>query len=402
MVQNRFFPSIGGAEKHVYLLSKYLIKHGHGVTVYTSTSLSKDDVLSLSLRPPFIINPIQKEKPFYEEVLEKINIKRFDMKLKFWSFNWIPDMSKELKTNISDYDIVHVHGYHISSSLVGCYYAKKNNKPLILTAHDLIIPMDLPMDAKLLKFLYDKTFGKILIKNASKLIALTEDNVKQYDERGADLSKISLVPNAVELDKYENIRIDEGILAKYGISDDDDILLFVGRIDKYKGIQDILEILPNILLIRPNIRLIVVGSDYGYRDHLELLAKDLNIADRIIFTGIIPDDELTQIYKLSDLFVFPSKMEGFGIVLLEAMINKTLCIAYPIPSVRKVIKNNENGILVADKKELMNKILYYLENDEERRDLEDKAFKYVKIYDIRNVVEQLEKIYMEASGCVFV
>ena len=394
-VQNRFYPAIGGAERHTYLLSKYLAKKGHEVTVYTTTSLSKDDVLSIALSPPFFVKPKIKANLPKEEFIEIFTVKRFDMRLRFWSFNWIPEMFKKLKATAHEFDIIHAHGYHVSSSLASCYYAKKCKKPFILTAHDLIIPDDLPTDAKLFKKIYDKTFGRYLLKNSTRLIALTEDQIQQYAERGGDVSKIRIIPNGIELDKYRNAKTNPDIIAKYGIDDVDKVLLFVGRIDKYKGIQDVIEAMPVILSKHHNIKFIVVGGDYGYKSELKKLSEKLNVDKSVVFTGNISKEELIELYKRADIFVFPSKMEGFGIVLLEAIASGTLCIAYSIPSVRKIIKDNENGVLVKNKNELLDKILYYLDNVEEKKKIETNAFKYVENYDIKSIITKLVMIYEE-------
>ena len=394
-VQNRFYPAIGGAERHTYLLSKYLAKKGHEVTVYTTTSLSKDDVLSIALSPPFFVKPKINANLPKEEFIEIFTVKRFDMRLRFWSFNWIPEMFKKLKATAHEFDIIHAHGYHVSSSLAGCYYAKKCKKPFILTAHDLIIPDDLPTDAKLFKKIYDKTFGRYLLKNSTRLIALTEDQIQQYAERGGDVSKIRIIPNGIELDKYRNAKTNPDIIAKYGIDDVDKVLLFVGRIDKYKGIQDVIEAMPVILSKHHNIKFIVVGGDYGYKSELKKLSEKLNVDKSVVFTGNISKEELIELYKRADIFVFPSKMEGFGIVLLEAIASGTLCIAYSIPSVRKIIKDNENGVLVKNKNELLDKILYYLDNVEEKKKIETNAFKYVENYDIKSIITKLVMIYEE-------
>lgn len=400
LVQNRFYPAIGGAERHAYLLSKYLAKKGHEVTVYTTMSLSKDDVLSIALSPPFFVKPKIKANLPKEEFIENVAVKRFDMRLRFWSFNWIPEMFRELKTNIHKFDIIHAHGYHISSSLASCYYAKMCKKPFILTAHhDLTIPDDLPLDAKLLKRAYDKTFGKFLLKNSTRLIALTEDHIQQFTERGGEPRKIRIIPNAIELDKYKNKSSNQNTLDRYGIDKKDKVLLFVGRIDKYKGVQDIIEAIPTISAEYTDIKFVVVGRDYGYKGELEKLRDKLNVRDKVIFAGnVTEENELIELYRRADIFILPSRMEGFGIVLLEAMASGTLCIAYSIPSVRKVIKNNENGVLVKNKNELQDKILYYLGNIEERRKIEANALKYVKKYDIKNVINSIEKVYEEVLG----
>jgi len=394
-IQHRVFPALGGSEKHTCLLSKYLSLKGHNVEIFTSTSLKKDDLLSFSLSYPFIKKPKNIAHVQPDEIISGIKIKRYEIKFRFWSFLWIPDMNNDIKKNLDKFDIIHSHGYTLSYSLIACYYAKKKSKPFILTAHDIIISQELPIEAKIFKKLYDITFGKYLLKNSERLIALTDDQIPQYLASGAPIDKIRIVPNGIELEKFLKVTINSSILDQFKIKENDDILLFIGRIEKYKGIQDIIKIMPEILKIYPNLKLFIVGEDYGFKFQLIKYAKKLNILNKIFFTGPISEANLLQLFKRADIFVFPSKMEGFGIVLLEAMASNTLCIAYDIPSVRKVISNGENGILIKSSDELFIKILYYLKNIEERAEIEKKALQFVQEYDMKNIINKIENIYKE-------
>ena len=113
-------------------------------------------------------------------------------------------MFKELKRATDSFDVVHAHGYHHTAALVSCYYAKKFKVPFILTAHDLTISSSLPADAQKIYGLYEKTFGRYVLTNSAALIALTGDQVEQYVGRGADVRKIFIIPNGIELEKYKN------------------------------------------------------------------------------------------------------------------------------------------------------------------------------------------------------
>jgi glycosyltransferase involved in cell wall biosynthesis len=398
LVQNRYYPALGGGEKHTYLLAKYLALDGHEVTIYTSSSLSSKDVYSLALRPPFVHRPQKRMSLPKKEVISNTVVHRYSLNWRFWSLNWIPDMFKALKKTTMDFDLVHAHGYHHSAALVSCYYAKKHGKPFILTGHDLTIPSSLPADVRLFKKLYDKTFGRYLLTNSTGLIALTEDHVEQYAARGGDVRKISIIPNGIELEEYRNQQLDQNLLIQYGISKEDKILLFVGRIEEYKGIQDVIAILPQILESFPETVLVVAGRDYGFKSQLEALIAQSNLAAHVVFTGPLSEEQLVQLYKIASVFVFPSQMEGFGRVLLEAMASGTLCIAYSIPAVRRVIENGINGVLVGNKSELLDRILYYFSHPEKQTEIESAALKSVTAYDIRQIVKATEQVYQKALG----
>jgi len=201
-IQARFYPAIGGIEWHTYLLYKYLAQENQEITIYTTSSLSREDLLSITLSPPFIHIPNIKPKLKEEEYIEKCLVKRFESKLRFWGFNWTPELFKDIKYNISKYDIIHAHGYHLISTIVGCYYAKKYKKPFVLTAHDIVLAQDFPIDAKVFKCVFDITLGRYLLQNATRLIALTEAQQTQYVEKGANAKKIRIIPNGIELSPY--------------------------------------------------------------------------------------------------------------------------------------------------------------------------------------------------------
>ena len=86
-----------------------------------------------------------------------------------------------------------------------------------------------------------------------------------------------------------------------------------GRAERYKGYDQIIRALPQILRYVPNARYLLVGTGPD-RSRIEKLVAELNLRDAVIFAGHVPDDELADHYNLCDLFAMPSKAEGFGIV----------------------------------------------------------------------------------------
>ncbi len=384
MLQHRLFPSIGGTQEHVHTLSRELVKRGNEVTVYTLNSLNNEDIPCLYLKPPFAIQKIRSPGLLEKETIDGICVRRFDVALRFWSFIWSPGLFRELKRDIEKYDIVHAHGYHLLSSVYGCYLAKKRRKTFVLTGHDMLITDDLPLSARILKRIYDLSLGRYLLKNSSKIIALTEDQVGQYCKIGGDKEKITVIPNSIDLETYGSGENSD----KSGKN-----LLFVGRIEKYKGLQDVVGMMPGLLASEPDVRLTIVGSDGGFRREIESLSEKLGVRERIIFTGEISREDLLKKYREADIFVFPSKMEGFGIVLLEAMASGLPCVAYSIPSVRTVLKHRRTGLLAENKEEFFENILCLLKNEDVWNEIRESAMQYVKRYSVENMADLTEQVY---------
>ena len=397
ILQHRLPPSIGGTESHVWLLAKELSRRGINITIFSSNSLNNKDIPSLQLKPPFIRPSIKSEssKLPLEEIKDGVLIKRFPVLFRIFSFNLIPSMFREFSKNIKKYDIVHGHVYNLFTNVIGCFYAKKYGIPFILTAHDLVISKSHFLDAKLLKKLYDLIFGSYLVKNSTRLIALTDAQIKEYISHGGKDSKIEIVPNAIDLRNYGKNRINPDFLKNYRIETNEKILLVVGRIERYKHIQDIIEIIPELLKKFKNLKLLIVGEDYGYRKYLEQQTIELKLEKNVNFLGRIAFDDLMKMYQLADVFVFPSTQEGFGIVLLEAMASGTICVARSIPATQRVIQNGETGFLVDDKKEFLEKIVYLFENKEKSIKIQNNALDYVQQYSENRIVDKIEKLYLD-------
>ena len=386
MLQHRFFPSIGGMQEHVHILSRELVKRGNAVTVYTLNSRNNEDIPCLRLVPPSITQNVGSQSLPENETIDGICVRRFGVVFRFWSFIWSPGLFKELKMNIEEYDIVHAHGYHLLSSVYGCYLAKKRRKTFVLTGHDMLITDDLPLSARIFKRIYDLSLGRYLLMNASNMIALTEDQIEQYTKRGGDKSRIAVIPNAIDLEKY--MSCENPAKDKSGKS-----LLFVGRLEKYKGIQDVVGMMPSLLASEPDVRLTIVGGDSGFRQELEGLSKRLGVSDNIVFTGEVSSEDLLEKYREADIFVLPSRMEGFGIVLLEAMASGLPCVAYSIPSVRTLIEHGKTGLLAENEKEFFESILCLLKNDCIRSRIRESGLEYVKRYSVENMADLTWQVY---------
>ncbi len=128
-----------------------------------------------------------------------------------------------------------------------------------------------------------------------------------------DQSKISLIYNSMETLQCTQQASSKKLRHKYGFSEDDIILIFAGRIDKVKGIYNLVQTLQYIYPSIPNIRLIIVG-DGAYN----LVLRDTNpLWGRIHFTGFVDKVILSEMYALSDLGIIPSFHEEFGYVAME-------------------------------------------------------------------------------------
>jgi phosphatidylinositol alpha-1,6-mannosyltransferase len=130
--------------------------------------------------------------------------------------------------------------------------------------------------------------------------------------------RVRILPPTVDQSFHCGARSDE-LAARYGLRGKR-VLLTVGRLDpaeRRKGQDQVIRALPGIIAAFPDVVYLIVGGGADAA-RLETLARELGVADHVVFAGTVSADELPQLYRLADVFVMPSTQEGFGIVFLEA------------------------------------------------------------------------------------
>ena len=130
-------------------------------------------------------------------------------------------------------------------------------------------------------------------------------------------------------------------------------VLFVGRLERRKGIDVLLQVMQRLLLRHPHVRLVVVGRDdiknekgITYKEEFLQTASEQKFLKRVEFMGRVPDEELFHRYAECDLFVAPSRYESFGLIFLEAMMFGKPVIGCRAGGMVEIIEDGGNGFLV--------------------------------------------------------
>ncbi len=134
-------------------------------------------------------------------------------------------------------------------------------------------------------------------------------------------NKIVRLPNTFDLDRFKPAPKPTYLLEKHGLNKNQPICLTVNRLtdgEDFHAYDQILQAMPAILKVIPDFHYMIVGKGND-RARVEQLIKTLGLQDFVTLAGFVPDENLTDYYNLCDVFAMPSKLEGFGIVFLEAM-----------------------------------------------------------------------------------
>ncbi len=173
-------------------------------------------------------------------------------------------------------------------------------------------------------------------------------------------------------------------------------ILFVGRLERRKGLVHLLNACAKVKRTFPNFRLIVVGPGTVLRFKYERSIEDMGLADNVVFTGFVPSDELPSYYRTADIFCAPATGgESFGIVLLEAMACGKPVVATSIGGYASVLAHREEGLLVPprDEKSLAHALLSLLEDKSLCQQMGAKGRIKAEKYSWPNVARQVMEYY---------
>jgi len=398
-VVQRFYPSVGGTQNVVLNLSKELIKKGHQVTVATTNSMNNKDVRGFSTARNFTLKSKLPILPDHENT-NGIKIYRFAPIFQFWSYLINLRMFFFIWKNAKYYDIIHTYCYMFSEPDMVAITSIFKKIPYILSAHDIIATTG--GIAGLLKKIYDLTLGRIVLKRAKILTALTEANKNEYLQLG-NFKNIQILPPGMYCDNFQNkilsIKNNKQKLAylKAKIGNSKHAVLFVGRLLKYKGAQYIIEAIPEIVSKFPETKFIFVGEDQGYKKALVDIAKIKNVEHHCIFTGKVSDQELYEYYAICDIFVLPSATEGFGIVALEAILSGMIPILANQGGLKYVL-SDIGGIKInmqSNVSEQISESIIKLFSNKSKINIIDLQSKIKQKFDWQSIVNQVENIYQK-------
>lgn len=281
-------------------------------------------------------------------------------------FRWLPSffvLSKIVKKEKISHILV---GHILPLGTVAYLYFKLAKIPYSIFLHGMDLNYALKTGRK-------KRIAKKILDNAEHIICANSQTAKDVESVVNDKNKIVVVNPGVESRITHNVQRITQIKEKYDLKNKF-ILFSVGRLVKRKGFDRVVESLPDILKIFPDLVYVVAGKGED-EEYLKSKAKELP-KDAVIFLGAISEDEKWAWLEVCDIFIMPSRnidgdAEGFGIVYLEANLCGKPVIAGDSGGVRDAVQHELNGLLVNPEKnkEISDAILRLLINKNFRMEL---------------------------------
>ena len=271
-------------------------------------------------------------------------------------------------------------GYNFVTYPVAWKIADKLKKPCVLRYHDVWI------GEWVKNFGISGIFGELteryVLSRDLDLILSVSEYTKNKLKKYFDPDKITVIPNIVDVNPLEVHKFQKPTLC------------CVSRLVDYKRVDDLLRAVAILKESVPDIRCKIVGTG-PKEDYLKNLSEELDIKENVEFCGFIEDhDDVLKIVKSSHIFCFPSIVEGFGIVIVEAMASGVPFIASNIPPLVEA-SGRKGGLFFEPKnyKEMAEKIKYVLNDEELQKTLIIEGVAKSEEYKGEIVAERIEIIY---------
>lgn len=368
-----------------------------GGTIRVALDIAK----TLSLKEHFLVTLYMTNLAFKivdSEALGTIRIKNLNVlcpKVAKRTKLFITPQLASLKNEIIHFNVIHLHGFRTFQNVIIHHYARKYGIPYVLQAHGSLPRIT---EKRGLKWIYDTFFGYRLLRDSSRVIAISQMEAQQYRKMGVPIEKIEVIPNGIDLSKYVNLPSKGSFKKKFSIDDNAKIILCLGRIHRAKGINFLVKAYAYLTksMKYNNVILVIAGPDDGYLHKVEQQVSYLKIVDKVVFTGMLSEKEKIRAYVDSDIVVNVEPRNVFGLVPLEAAVCSTPVIVSKGNAISNTVCQGKFGFSVeyGDVNELAEIMGTMLDNDDLLREMGQRGRKFIfENCNWADIVTKLEKVY---------
>lgn len=317
---------------------------------------------------------------------------------------WATRAPFEIKKVLDEFkpDVVHLQTAE-TIALAVMHYVRKNSIPLVTTGHaypdnvtgqfKFLKPVKKPVNAAV------RAYMASFLKHSEYATMPTEMAIGDLIPKNRKRFRVSVeaLSNGVDLSAFKPGKPRMDILRKYNIDMKRPRVLYVGRVDPEKSIENVVEAFSILVKKIPEAEFLIVGDGIA-KPGLEELVREKELNNNVRFLGRVMPPDLYEIYKTGALFATASETETQGIVLIEAAATGLPLVAVDAGAVRELCQNKKNGILCKPGKirQMANAMEKILSNKELREKYSEGSIEVAKKHDINRTLSRFEEIYEKA------
>ncbi len=367
LVSQSYYPRYGGVTEHVHALAHELRRRGHEVTIITSFFRRgekgfRDGVLRIGWN---ILVPFNRA---FVDFAIGISLKR------------------QLKRAIRDLDLDVVHVHCPTAPTLPIFAVQVSDRPTVGTFHST------GGRTALQDFFKPLVVGAMSRLDARIAVSTTAKATAELYHPGP----YEIIPNGVDVERFHPL------VAPFAEWRDPAFtnILFVGRLDPRKGVQDLIAAMPEVVMRTDGrARLLVVGDSY-LRPQI-MAGVPTSVREHVHFLGHVPSADLSRWYATGDIFCSPATgNESFGIVLIEAMAAGRAVVCSDIPGYRTVVTPAKDAAVFppGDVPALARTLAQLVEDPARRGRLAEEGRQRALEFSWPRVVDRIEDVYREAAG----
>ena len=341
--------SYGGPSQAVLEMGRALLKEGVEIEIVTTSANSNQD-----------LNVPYGKKIEYEGIPTRF----FPRTLNEYKFSW--PFTQWLKTNIKNYNLLHIHSIFCFPTACAAHYARKYQIPYIIRPAGMLDDWSMKQKGWRKK-IYFQIVEKKSLENAIA-IHYTSEAEKNAAEKLPFFTRGIVIPLSVAIDiRFQTL--EQGTFRKkYSEYAGKKIVTFLSRLDPKKGLKLLLEALSRLGRRRNDFVLLIAGK--GKRDYEHQVRKwtrELHLESQTFFLGFLDSERKYELLRDTDLFVLPSHQENFGLAVVEAMqMGVPVVVSDQIDLSQEIESRGAGRVVPLDSHRLALAIEALLEDEEER------------------------------------
>jgi len=372
-----YYPRISGVVTSAQMLEQQLTKLGHKVYIFTTTDPDaptfESRVYRLPSVPLFFLRDTHRMTFFYPPHLIV--------------------KAKKLKL-----DVIHTYT-EFSLGFFGNLLSKMYGIPTVHTYHTMYEDyVHYVANGRLITRKGAQRYSRFFCNRSDTVIAPT-DATNAYLKRIGVERAVRTIPTGLDFAPFNPARFSTRELAKtraeLGLKPDDKIVSAVGRVAKEKSLDVLINMMPKLLSMVPEAKLLVVG-DGPVRGELEQLARRIGVERAVFFAGFKPRADIARYYAIGDAFATASTSETQGLTYLEAMVARIPVIIKKDPAFLGLIRHNETGFIFTHDHEAADTVAFVLKNPDIARRVTLKSYAAAQPLSAEVFGLELEAVYREA------
>ena len=375
---HKFWPAVGGLCTYTGRLAEYLVARGHDVRVFTA-------------RTP-------RETTVIEELSPHLVVRRFTPRLASHPpYHFMPALlTLSASPIVRDVDVVHTVGYYFFGTVFGHAIARTSSIPHVSTPVYTLNPSSWQRRT------FDAAVGRRVVRQSAHVILQSAHELHLLRADRFAPRTHTIVPFGVDSIFFREDHDVGDLRQRHGIQLDERVLLFVGKVMSAKGAFDCLDVVAKLAATGRRLRLLMIGGVHDReRDLFAARIAELGIKDSLVLLGELTDRrEISRYYQLSDVVLFPSQYEQFGIVAVEAAASGRPLIGTPVGIMQTLVPQYELGLLhsFGDIAQFARNLTDILDSPQFRANAARHRQEILDRYDWRSIAAQTETIYHQAAG----